>query len=204
MSAQGKVSGLILAGGRGRRMQTLSPDVVEKGLVLLHGRPLVAWAVSALPVGLANIYISANRYHDDYRSYGTVVSDNPMLGHDAGPLAGVASALAQSVTPWLYVAPVDVPCPPPHVFPALWRKVQHDGATLAYVQSARPQPLFMLVNKCHVETLEDSLRRGLRKVQTWQQAHGTPVSIADDGAGFFNVNSPDDLARAHELIAAPL
>lgn len=203
MIAAHDVSGLILAGGQGRRMQEVGRPAIEKGLVLLHARPLVAWATNALPIGLATVYISANRYADAYGQYGVVVPDNPLLGHDVGPLAGVASALARASTPWLYVAPVDVPCPPPQLFSALCSHVCRERAPLAYVQSTRPQPLFMLLNRCLLSDLERSLQQGLRKVQEWQQRHGTPVCIDDNDTAFFNVNSPDDLALAHQRIAAP-
>lgn len=105
------VSGLVLAGGQGRRMQAAGAAAVEKGLMLLHGRPLVAWATAALPPGLAATYISANRHHERYSVYGTVVSDDPLLGDDPGPLGGVVSAMQRMATSWLYVAPVDVPSP---------------------------------------------------------------------------------------------
>lgn len=193
-----RVSGLILAGGQGRRMQRQGVPTIEKGLVLLHDRPLVAWAADAMPSTLSHRYVSANRHLDRYERFGTVVPDAPDLEPDSGPLAGVLSTLRQLRTPWLYVVPVDVPFPPPGVCQTLLQHVARSGDKLAYAHSTRPQPLFMLVHQSLQASLEAYLRDGSRKVQGWQQQHGDAVPIAKDEDGFLNVNTPEDMLRAHQ------
>lgn len=201
MIARHHVSGLVLAGGRGRRMQQSGQPVAEKGLLVLHDRPLVAWAVAAMPAGLASIYISANRQHDVYAAHGAVISDDFDLGDDFGPLAGVATAMRKMSTPWLYTAPVDVPWPPADILERLVQQANADDASLVYACTERPQPLFMLVHRRLLSGLEDYLRNGSRQVQGWQQEHGQAVRFADAGHEFFNINTPDDLHRAHQLIS---
>lgn len=203
MIAPHEVSGLVLAGGRGRRMQQAGQPGVEKGLMRLHGRHLVAWAAASMPQGLARLYISANRQLDGYADYGDVVTDHPAFGDDSGPLAGVASVLREMPTQWLYTAPVDVPRPPTGVFQSL---VQHAGAhqaDLVYVRTDRPQPLFMLVNKRLLSGLEAYLASGSRQVQAWQRDVGQAVELDGGDHDFFNVNTPDDLLLAHRMIPAP-
>lgn len=208
MIAADDISGLVLAGGQGRRMQATSQPhdaravtmPVEKGLMLLHGDPLVSWAVRAMPADLAAIYISANRHHDSYARYGVVMPDDPALGADLGPLAGVASVMQRMSTPWLYVVPADVPSPPPGLLERLVRQVSAQGIDLAYACTDQPQPLFMLVNKRLLSSLQLYLREGSRQVQRWQREHGEAVQFDGASHQFFNINTPDDLHQAHQLI----
>lgn len=194
------ISGLVLAGGRGRRMQQAGQHAVEKALMRLHGRPLVSWAAGSMPDGLARLYISANRCFDDFAPYGTVVADDPALGDDLGPLAGVASVMRRMSTPWLYTAPADVPCPPATVLQTLMQQATAQNADLVYACTDRPQPLFMLVNKKLLDSLDAYLQAGSRQVQSWQREHGQAVHFSGDDDCFFNINTPDDLHIAHQRI----
>ena len=61
------------------------------------------------------------------------------------------------------------------------------------------------------EALEDSLRRGERKVTTWIRDHGAqPVFFSEIEVGgrridpFFNINAPEDLAEAEGLFSGAL
>lgn len=197
-----QVSGLVLAGGQGRRMQPPTEaghsEIIEKGLLTLHGRPLVDWALDGLPDGRACTYISANRCQTKYARYGRVVADNPALGCAAGPLHGVASVLQQCATPWLMVVPVDVPLVPADLFPRLAQAAARFAQpTVAYARTAaRSQPLFMLIPTALLTALQHYLHGGGRRVQYWQQLHGAPVTFPDQSPVFDNINTPEDLRRA--------
>jgi molybdopterin-guanine dinucleotide biosynthesis protein A len=94
-----RVVGLILAGGAGRRL-----GGIDKGLMLLEGRPLVHWVAEALRPQVSRLLISANRHPEQYQQLGWPVladawpsSDDPSRTPDQdryqGPLAGIATAL---------------------------------------------------------------------------------------------------------------
>ena len=63
-------SALILAGGRATRMEGL-----DKGLVLWHGKPLIAHVVENLKTQVDDVVISCNRSFDDYQQYGLAIAD---------------------------------------------------------------------------------------------------------------------------------
>src|SRR3546814_19822229 len=102
------LSGLMLAGGQARRLQTAGMPARDKGMVELRGEPLVAHASRFLAPRVAQLWISANCHTDFYAHYGMVVGDDPRYGSSSGPLAGVASELAVPATPWLAFVPVEV------------------------------------------------------------------------------------------------
>ena len=85
---QSKVAGLILAGGQGSRM-----GGVDKGLVELDGRPLVAHVIERLGPQVDTLIINANRNAEAYAGFGLpVLADRS--GGFVGPLAGLDAALA--------------------------------------------------------------------------------------------------------------
>ena len=82
-----RVTGIVLAGGRGSRM-----GGVDKGLQPLRGKPMVAWVLERLAPQVDEIVLNANQNLDAYAGFGhRVVSDS--LGGFAGPLAGLHAGL---------------------------------------------------------------------------------------------------------------
>ncbi|UYO92997.1 molybdenum cofactor guanylyltransferase MobA [Pollutimonas sp. M17] len=216
MIARAHITGLILAGGRARRMQGGGLDI-DKGLLGLDGAPLVAHAQRYLAPQVGALLVSANRHLEDYADYGRVLADDPALGSDLGPLSGVASALAASSSPWLAVMPVDVLNLPADMVARLARAADEAGALIAYASTADPawevasspdrpgsaegggraHPLCMVVHASLARSLRDYLEAGDRKVQLWQKRHAAVPVFFDPGPdAFFNINTPEDLRRA--------
>lgn len=201
------ISGLILAGGQGRRMQGIMPGAaVEKGLSMVDGLPLVAHAQRFLARHVDQVLISANTHADMYACYGTVVADDPHLGHYSGPLAGVASALGFSTAPWLVVIPVDVLALPENLVPRLLEAVsedgpRRDGPRIAYARTRDAvHPLCMVLHQTLKQSLYDFLLSGERKVQLWQRRNeAAAVQFEDADNAFLNINTPEDLVRARSL-----
>src|SRR5690606_578933 len=116
----------------------------------------------------------------------------------SGPLAGVASALAHSMTPWVVVLPVDVMGLPEDLMPRLLDVVSDEGAHIAYARTPTSvHPLCMVLHRASRQSLCDFLLAGERKVQVWQRQNGAvPVLFEDADHAFFNINTPQELSRA--------
>lgn len=186
------ITGVILAGGEGRRM-----GGADKGLLLFDGRSLVAQVLERLRPQVASVLISANRNLDAYRRFGVPVLTDRLPGH-AGPLAGVQAALAQAATPLLLSVPCDSPALPADLAARLLAALETGGATLAVPRCAgRVHRAFCLL-RCEVKPALDAfLAAGDRKLALWQQAQGAvEVDFSDDETAFANINAPDELARA--------
>jgi molybdopterin-guanine dinucleotide biosynthesis protein A len=192
--AKDSMTGLVLAGGQASRMQIPGQDTVDKGLLQVRGMPLVALAQRYLEPKVGRLCISANRNLDTYGQYGRVISDDPVFGESSGPLAGIASALAQSATPWLMVIPVDVPDLPEELVQRLAEAVSAAQAQIAYAATnVRSHPLCMLMHRDLLAGLREFLLAGGRKVQVWQKEnHALEVQFPDAEHRFFNVNTPQD------------
>src|SRR5574342_218056 len=96
-----KITGVILAGGQGRRM-----GGVDKGLKLLRGRPMAQWVIERLEPQVDELLINANQNLETYERFGYRVIPDEVEGF-AGPLAGLQRGLAEARHPLVATAPCD-------------------------------------------------------------------------------------------------
>ena len=191
IGAAARVTGVMLAGGQGRRM-----GYVDKGLQMLDGRPLASWVLERLGPQVGEILINANRNADAYATFGyRVVADR--IGGFPGPLAGIHSALSEAGNEWVVSVPCDTPFLPQDLVARLLTPLQDDRVDLSVARTAeRVHPVICLARKRLLPQLSHFLQSGGRKVDTWHESlHVAYVPFADEGA-FRNVNTPDELQAA--------
>ncbi len=186
------VTGLVLAGGQGRRM-----GGVDKGLVELDGKPLVAHVIARLVPQVGALVISANQNHDRYASFGYPVVADDVPGY-AGPLAGLHAGLARAVTPYVATAPCDSPFLPPDLVVRLAEGMARSKAQVAVAQThGQPHPVFALVDRSVLPHLASFLEGGGRKVDAWHATLAVATVRFDDCADAFrNINTQDELDAA--------
>lgn len=182
-----KIAAVILAGGEGRRMGGL-----DKGLLQLHGRPLVEWVLASLAAQpVDRVMISANRHFAAYRGYGVPVISDAIVG-SLGPLAGIHSALIHADADALLTLPCDVPALPADLVIRLADALGNRQAAVACAGDAM-QPSVSLVRTGCAAELAGRLRRRELKLRDWLASlAAVPVAFADDA--FPNLNTPAALA----------
>ncbi|MGE8319600.1 MAG: molybdenum cofactor guanylyltransferase MobA [Comamonas sp.] len=202
------ITGLVLAGGEGSRM-----GHADKGLVLLQGRPLAAWAAQQLAPQVGPLLLNANRHIAQYQTLGwPVVSDAGFDGptpRHAGPLAGFLAGLEHCRTPWLVTVPCDTPRFPADLVARLAAAAQAGQADIAMVCTPDDdgasvlQPVFCLMKASLQASLRDFLEQGGQRVRQWAQQHAfVQVLVEPDGpASFFNANTPADLQWLEQSLA---
>lgn len=181
-----EITGLILAGGEGRRV-----GGADKGLLAYRDKPLVAHVIERFAPQVDRLLISANRNLDLYRAFGyPVVSDTSPERH--GPLAGIAAGLSACTTPWLAVVPCDSPALPADLVARLMAGV--GAARLAIAATCEgTQPTFLLCRRELLPTIEARLAMGERKLMAWCYDQGAVEVSFPDAAAFRNLNTLDDL-----------
>lgn len=178
------VTGLILAGGEGRRV-----GGADKGLIEYHGKPLVAHVIERFSPQVDRLLISANRNLDTYRAFGyPVVSDAASERH--GPMAGIAAGLAVCSTPWLAVVPCDCPALPADLVARLQAGIGTAPLVIA-VTSEGTQPTFLLCHRDLRPTIEARLATGEHKLMAWCRAQGAAEVFFPETAAFRNLNTLD-------------
>jgi len=188
-----RVTGLILAGGQGRRMGN-----VDKGLQALRGRPMVAWVLERLAPQVTEVIVNANQNQAEYARLGCrVVGDE--IGGFAGPLAGLQAGLKANVHPFLVTVPCDSPFLPRDLVARLHAALIANHADLAVARTGdQPHPVFSLVRETLAGHLTKFLEGGGRKIDAWYASlKVVEVPFDDQPDAFSNINTPADLAE-HE------
>ena len=189
---QADITGIVLAGGQGRRMGS-----VDKGLVPLDGRPLIAHVLERLVPQVGTILINANQNVERYRAFGHRVVADAVAGF-AGPLAGLHAGLMAARTPFAVTAPCDSPFLPLDLVARLSAALVRDHAQLAVAKTLdQPHPVFALVDAAVLPHLEQFLQQGGRKIDAWYATlAATEVPFDDEADAFRNINTQDELAAA--------
>ena len=183
------VSGIVLAGGLGRRM-----GGVDKGLQPLRGRPMVEWVLERLRPQVAEIVINANQNPEIYGKYGHRVVPDQIAGF-AGPLAGLHAGLKAAANPLVVTVPCDSPFLPADLVSRLNSSLKNHDLAVAKT-GAQPHPVFALMKRQVRESLEAFLASGGRKIDAWYAAlKVVEVSFDDEADAFRNINTLEELKR---------
>jgi molybdenum cofactor guanylyltransferase len=197
MAAVPRTLGVILAGGEGRRVSGQ-----DKGLLPLHGKPVVERVLSSLRPQCGELLIVANRNQGEYARHARVIGDDT-IGH-AGPLAGIAAVLALVTEherrrfDWLLTAPVDCPDLPSDLFTRLHATLlAAPDALCAYASHAHKlEPLFALYSLEFRDKLLASARDALglhASPLRWHMELGAlAVDFSDQADAFRNLNTTED------------
>ena len=201
-----KITGVILAGGLGRRM-----GGIDKGLQELRGRPMMDWVIERFAPQVNELLINANQNVERYAAYGhRVVPDQ--IPDNAGPLAGLHAALSAATYPLVATVPCDSPFLPAdlvfRLFSALtapgrkspegghgsWRPANADLAVARTFD--QPHPVFCLCKREVLPHLTDFLAGGGRKVDRWYATlNVVEVAFDDEADAFENINTREELGR---------
>jgi molybdopterin-guanine dinucleotide biosynthesis protein A len=203
----GRVTGVLLAGGRSRRM-----GGGDKGLLELAGRPMLGHVLNRLSAQVGSLVINANGNPSRFAAFGLPVVPDTVEGF-AGPLAGVLAGMRWSAenTPkarWIVTAAGDAPLLPPDLVTKFLAAVAKDSKAIALAQSRDElHPVIGLWPIALAGDLETQLRAGVRKVLDWTDRHGTvPVAFPParicgiDIDPFFNANTPQELDQLRAML----
>lgn len=198
-----KPLGVILAGGLATRM-----GGGDKALLQIAGKPILAHVIDRLAPQTDRLALNANGDPSRFAEWGLPVIPDSFEGF-AGPLAGVLAgmewAAGQGAAHIVTVAG-DTPFFPADLCDKLIAGATEKGAPIAL--AATPDgdriarhPTFGLWPTALREDLRAALLEGTRKVVVWTDRHAaaTVTFRADAHDPFFNINRPEDLARAEDI-----
>ncbi|SEO15738.1 molybdopterin molybdotransferase [Duganella sp. CF517] len=207
-----KITGLILAGGRGTRMGR-----VDKGLQPFRGTTMIAHVLRRLAPQVDTVAINANRNLPQYQAAAgadTVVMPDQMSGFE-GPLAGLQAGLHYCATELLLTAPCDSPFLPADLAARLYAALETENADLAVAVTMetdeqdggapyrQPHPVFSLLKASLLPQLEAYLATGARRVEGWHKSLRVAEVMFDDASAFRNINTLEELKRHEPEAATP-
>ena len=198
------VVGVLLAGGRARRM-----GGGDKCLRRLGDRTILEHVIARARPQVVALVLNANGDPARFGAFDLPVVADVIEGF-AGPLAGVLTGMEWARSnrpdcPWIATIATDTPLFPTGLVARMLDAIEQAGADLACAASGgRTHPVFGLWSV----RLADDLRRAMvdeqiRKVDVWTARHHLievdfPAAPIDP---FFNTNRPEDLVEAERLLA---
>ena len=184
-------SAIILSGGRATRM-----NGVDKGLVLLQNNPLIQHVIGRLTTQVDEILINANREIATYQAFGYPVLQDE-TNDFLGPLAGFLLGLKHARQDYVLTVPCDSPLLPLDLAERLYNRIDETSADIAIAASCGDtHPVFCLMKKNVLPSLQDFLENGERKVSAWQKSQKyVEVDFSDISDAFTNLNTFEELNR---------
>lgn len=185
--------GVILAGGRARRM-----GGGDKGLLVLGDTTVLGHVIARLGPQVSALALNANGDPARLAHLRLPVIADGVPGRP-GPLAGVLAAMdwaASLGAGRVVTAAADTPFPPGDL---VTRLVAVDAPVVLAETAEGRHPTFGLWDTGLREDLRAALGQGVRKVVAWTDPHGAKTALFG-GEPFFNVNTPADLDEARAML----
>ncbi len=193
-SVQHDITGVILVGGKSRRMGR------DKALLEIGGRPLVERVLTVFREYFGRVVLVGDR-EERFAAYGLPVLPDIYPG---SALGGLYTGLIHAVTDHVFVSSCDIPYPNAAVVHYLCRLREGYDAVVPLTGDSF-EPLFALYTKsCLVPILKLLERRNFCVYDFYPDIRvryvaGTELAHLDPGGRcFLNVNTPEELARVIE------
>lgn len=195
MIERSEIAGVVLAGGRARRM-----GGIDKGLVEICGKPMCELVIELLAPQVGKVLVNANRNLGEYARFGATVVEDYFSGF-LGPLAGVASAMRAAQTPWVITVPCDGPFLNDDYVRRMCEQVSPRTKVVVARDSERLQPTYMLARTSTVNDLNAFLASGERKIDKWFVKHSyATCDFSDSPQCFVNINSEEERLQAEAQV----
>jgi len=186
------MTGVILAGGLGRRMSADGTGI-NKAMVPFRGRPLIAHVIARIRPQVAKLLINADPGDSNWRPFALPVVADQILERP-GPLAGVHAALRAIQSEWLVCVPCDTPLLPDDLVARLAAvQATVDADRVSVRCGSQAHPVIALLHSSLADELEQYLSAGGRRIETWLSQGRWAEAHFDDEAAFVNLNTAHDL-----------
>jgi molybdopterin-guanine dinucleotide biosynthesis protein A len=173
----------------------------DKCLQLLGRKPLLGHVIARLAPQVDALVLNANGDLSRFAAWNVPVVADSIAGHP-GPLAGILAGLEWAVSQGASHA-VSVPTDTPFLPTDLVARLTAAGKDIAVAASGRythfATALWPVALQADMRT---ALQDGVRRMEDFLHGRDVAVVAYDTAAGdpFFNINTPEDLAEAHEQL----
>lgn len=192
-----EILALILAGGQGRRMAGASKPLLRLGGMRLIDRVVATAREQAAAIAL-NLHDNTAQ---DFADLGLKIIADALPGR-LGPLAGVLAGLEHAARHSPEISHVlSLPCDCPFLPKNLATRLAAAGDFACAASGGRTHPVIALWPIGLRHELRKALEAGERAVGPFQARHGVKIiEWTTPPDPFFNVNTPDDLLRAEQIL----
>ena len=191
-----KTTGIILSGGKSSRMGS------DKGLLILHGKPLIQYSIDVLKKLCDEIIICANK--PGYDTFGFPVLKD--VYSDLGPIGGIYTGLLNSGSESNFVLSCDMPFINHQMLTYLLSKKNKNFVSIPIHGQNIVEPLCAIYSKAILPQLKTQIRNQDLKLMNLLKTIEVKWVKIDSGFEFyhpnlfFNVNDQDSLEVAETIM----
>lgn len=185
------VTGVLLAGGKSRRMGQ------DKALLEIEGIPLFEHSLTLLQQFFTTILIAGDRPDLSQSRFSALADIYP-----GSALGGLHTGLQAAKTDWVFVVPCDMPYPDARLVSLLLKHRTGVDAVVPRTESGY-EPVFALYHKNCLAPMEQMLRQNQYRIYDFYQRikirYLDPPQLPDGWQrSLINLNTPNQLARIKE------
>jgi molybdenum cofactor guanylyltransferase len=188
--------GVLLAGGQARRM-----GGGDKCLQLLGRKPLLSHVITRLAPQVDTLVLSANGDVSRFAEWNLPVVTDDIAGHP-GPLAGILAGLIWAKGQGASHI-VSVPTDTPFLPTDLVERLTQEKAEIAVAASGDHTHFATALWPVGLQAaMAQALKDGVRRMEDFLRGRNVAVVRYDvaDGDPFFNINTPEDLIHAGQML----
>jgi len=191
-----EITGIILAGGKSRRL-----DYKNKALLQIGGKSIVERVIDAIS-GVTDKFIMITNSPDDYEHLGLPMFGDVIAG--TGPLGGIYSGLARSGTHNNIIVACDMPFIQPKLFELLISHIADNDIVIPVTPDGY-HPLCAVYSKNCIKPVELLIEADQLKVTNlFRYVKVNEMIFSEEHPYYaqdmlFNVNTHEDYAKAIQL-----
>ncbi len=190
---EGSAIGVILAGGRGRRIGG------DKAIAALRGRPLIDYPLQAMGAVTGDLAVVAKADTALPELTGAELWIEP--ARPRHPLVGIVHALHQARGRPILVCAADMPLITPDALRALAQADPGSAPAVIALADGGLQPQLGLYLPAALALLQRAAEEAEQSLRGAVAAIGPALVKLDDPQLVFNVNTSEDLAFAEQLLS---
>ena len=198
---ENNILGIILAGGKSSRFGE------DKSIAKLGNKTLLDHTLSKIENKFNEILVISNNKKYNFKNKKIHITEDFIKGQ-LGPLVGILTAMKwikknKKNYKWIASFPCDTPFFNAKLVNDLKTKTTKTSKKLIFLNSDNKRHnIFGLWSIDLIETLEEDLKNGVRKVEKWADKIGyESMNISSEEFDMFlNINTKDDLKKARENI----
>ncbi len=192
------VTGVLLAGGKSRRMGQ------DKRFLHVGELTLFERSLTVLRAVFQDVLVVIAQDSPPLQAEAPVIRD---LVPDCGSLGGLYTGLRQAITPYVFVVACDMPFLDPRAVQYV-AGLKHDADIVMAKRDDTLQPMHALYSRRCLPVMEEMVKAHDLKIQKMVTHPSLQVrfitetelsAIDPDGRSFLNINTPSDLEAARIL-----
>ena len=198
---ENNILGIILAGGKSSRFGE------DKSIAKLGDKTLLDHTINKIENEFTEILVISNNKKYNFKNNKIYIVEDCIEGQ-LGPLVGILTAMKwvrknNKNYKWIASFPCDTPFFDIKFISELKIKIKETSKKLIFLNSDKKRHnIFGLWSVDLIETLEEDIKNGLRKVEIWADKIGYEnINInTKEFDMFLNINTKEDLKKAKENI----